>query len=240
LTQESLHTDVRYVGLPIRLRDAATQVRAVIFDLWETLVDWPLDEAGVLRESLAKHIGISEEEVRQRMEEQYLASQTGPLATVFRSLGLPDVHVEEHVAARVEFARRALRPRDGVVETLAELRRRGVAVGLISMCSEDVPAAWPETQLAGLFDTETFSASCGLIKPEPQIYLHTAEALGVPPEECLFVGDGANDELAGAARVGMTPVLFLAEGTEPYWPELSGWKGLRVSTIPQVLDLLGH
>ena len=48
------------------------------------------------------------------------------------------------------------------------------------------------------------------MKPEPEIYLRTARALDVEPAECFFVGDGANDELDGAERVGMTPVLFLA------------------------------
>jgi putative hydrolase of the HAD superfamily len=212
-------------------------VRAVIFDLWETLVDWPLGEADELRRSLAERAGVSVEEVERHLQQHYIASQTGPLARVYRALGLPDTDVEAHVAARIEFARRALLPREGVVETLAELRRRSLGVGLISMCSEDVPAAWPETEFAGRFDVETFSSSCGLIKPEPAIYRCTAEALGVTPAACLFVGDGANDELAGAARVGMTPVLFVPEGEEPYWPELGSWRGLRVSSIPEVLEL---
>jgi putative hydrolase of the HAD superfamily len=239
MTGKSLQAGLRDVGVHLRRNEAKPGVRAVIFDLWETLVDWPVDGAAELRQTLAERIGVSEAEVRRRMDEHYLASQTGPLATVYRTLGLADAHMEERIAARVEFTRRALVPREGAVETLRELRRRGLRVGLISMCSEDVPAAWPETQLAGLFDVETFSASCGLIKPEPAIYLHTARALGVEPEECMFVGDGANDELAGAERVGMTPVLFLPDGREPYWPELSGWRGLRVSAIPQVLRMLG-
>ena len=58
-------------------------------------------------------------------------------------------------------------------------------------------------QLAGLFDAETFSSDCGLVKPEPEIYLTTLHALGVEPADALFVGDGANDELGGAERVGI-------------------------------------
>ena len=212
-------------------------IKAVVFDLWETLVEWPLAEAAELRRSLADRLGLSLDEAERRLEEHYLASQTGPLATVYRTLGMPEAHVEAHVEARVELTRRALRPGPGVVHTLRELRRRGLRLGLISMCSEDVPVAWPETDLAGLFDVETFSASCGLVKPEAPIYLHTARALGVEPAACLFVGDGANDELAGAARVGMTPVLFLPRDREPYWPSVRGWGGLRVSAIPEVLEL---
>jgi putative hydrolase of the HAD superfamily len=210
---------------------------AVIFDLWETLVDWPLEEANALRRTLADGAGVSLAEVERRMGEHYLVSQTGPLMAVYRLLGVPENELEAHVQARVELTRRMLRPREGVVETLAELRRRGLRVGLISMCSEDVPVAWPDTELAGLFDVETFSATTGLTKPDPGIYLHTARALGVEPAACLFVGDGANDELAGAARVGMTPVLVLPDGREPHWPEVREWRGLRVSSIPEVLEL---
>ena len=88
-----------------------------------------------------------------------------------------------------------------------------------------MPAAWPETELAGLFDAETFSSDCGLMKPEPEIYLRTARALEVEPGECYFVGDGANDELGGAARVGMTPVLFLPSAEPPLWPGSRGLDG---------------
>ena len=75
------------------------------------------------------------------------------------------------------------------------------------------------------------------MKPEPEIYLRTARALDVEPADCFFVGDGANDELAGAERVGMTPVLFLPDGASSHWPEVRGWQGLRVRSMEEVLEL---
>jgi len=212
------------------------KARGVIFDLWDTLVDWPASEAEVLNRGLAVRIGLSDAEFAERWQAHYILSQTGSLARLYRSLGVPDEHAGGHIAERHAFARRALSPRAGAVETLDELRRRGVKVGLITMCSEDVPDVWHETELAGRFDTETFSARTGLKKPDAEIYLSTAAGLGVAPEECLFVGDGANDELGGAARAGMTPVL-MATGNEPQWPEVQEWSGLRVSSIQEVLEL---
>jgi len=212
-------------------------IRAVVFDLWDTLVEFPASEAELLKARLAELTRADPDEFERRWRDGYRASQTGPLADSYRALGVPDEHVAEHVAARHEFARGALRLRRGAHETLVALRQRGVKLGLITVCSEEVPAAWPESELAGLFDAETFSSDCGLIKPDPEIYLTTLAGLDVEPAQALFVGDGANDELGGAARVGMIPVLFVAEGREPHWAEVREWRGLRVSSLPEVLEL---
>jgi putative hydrolase of the HAD superfamily len=213
-------------------------MRAVIFDLWDTLVEWPAEEGQALKRRIAEHVGGDQAVFEERWRASYRASQTGPLAEVYRGLGVPDEHVEDHVDAWHEMGRRVLRLPHGVREAIGELRRRGVKLGLITVCSEEVPLAWPESDLAGLFDVETFSTECGLVKPEPEIYLRTADALGVEASQCFFVGDGANDELAGAERVGMTPVLFLPAGREPLWPQVRGWRGLRVTSIADVLALV--
>jgi putative hydrolase of the HAD superfamily len=211
-------------------------MRAVIFDLWDTLVEWPVSEAEVLQDRLATLTETGADEFARRWAASYRATQTGALADVYRRLGVPDEHVEPEVAARHDFGRAALKPRRGALAVLGTLRGRGVRLGLMSACSEEVPAVWPETAFAGLFDAEVFSAACGLMKPDAEIYHHTAEALGVDPGECIFVGDGANDELGGAARVGMTPVLFVP-GAEPVWANLAGWDGLRISSLEEVLEL---
>ncbi len=73
---------------------------------------------------------------------------------------------------------------------------------------------------------------------DPAIYLLACERLGVEPAECVFVGDGANDELAGAARVGMRAVCILPPGrSEALWPEARGWEP-TISSLPDVLSLL--
>ena len=56
-----------------------------------------------------------------------------------------------------------MRLREGAREMLFALRERGVKLGLITVCSEEVTAVWAESELAGLFDAETFSVDCGLV-----------------------------------------------------------------------------
>jgi putative hydrolase of the HAD superfamily len=155
-----------------------------------------------------------------------------------REFGFPEETLDEVLALRLAAVRRALAPRPGAVETLHELRRRGLRLGMISVCSEEVELAWPDTEFAGLFDAEVFSCSFGACKPEPEIYLACCDALGVEPADAVFVGDGANDELAGARRVGMDAILIHRPGRDPYWPELHDWDGPRIDSIPGVLELL--
>jgi len=76
------------------------------------------------------------------------------------------------------------------------------------------------------------------VKPDPRIYYACCDALGVEPGDAVFVGDGANDELDGARRAGMQAILIHAPGQDPVWPEARTWDGPRVTSIPEVLEVL--
>lgn len=217
--------------------------RAVVFDLWETLVDWPQAESERVRRNWSERLGITLERLDRLWYEPaaYRLRESGPLAPAVRELCAAvgsDADVEELIEWRRELTRRALVPRDGVLETLAELRRRGVRTGLITNCTEDVVQVWANAPLSSSFDVSVFSSTAGLVKPDPRIYELACEELAVAPDDCLFVGDGANDELGGAARVGMTPVLIHAAGALPRWEPLRHWSGLRVTAVAQVLELV--
>jgi len=78
----------------------------------------------------------------------------------------------------------------------------------------------------------------GLSKPDPRIYQLACERLEVEPNDCMFVGDGANDELAGAQQVGMRAVCVLPPvRVEPIWKEARGWEP-TISSLPEVLALV--
>ena len=212
--------------------------RAVVFDLWDTLVDWDVPGWARLQDSMAALAGVEPAEFARRWRETHEARSLGTLPDYLRSLGVDEELVPRFASMRLEWARAALVPRPGAVETLEDLRARGFRLGMVSVCSEEVPALWEETRFAGLFDSTVFSCSVGLRKPDPRIYLLACEQLAVEPAEALFVGDGANDELAGAERVGMRSVLVHRAGEEPGWPEVRDWAGPRITTIPEVLALL--
>jgi putative hydrolase of the HAD superfamily len=210
----------------------------VIFDLWDTLVDYDAAGARSFQDRVAERLGRDPEEFALVWREGRPERDGGSLRDYLATLGASGGLSEELVALRQDSTRTMLRPRPGAVETLRELRGRGLRTGLISVCSEDVPEVWSETPFADLFDATVFSCTVGLRKPDPRIYELACEQLRVAPREAVFVGDGANDELAGAERVGMRAVLIHRPGEEPLWEEARAWRGRRITSVPELLSLL--
>jgi putative hydrolase of the HAD superfamily len=209
-----------------------------VFDLWETLVDYPAEAAKELERDWAERLGVDADEFHERWRAGRKERDLGTLADSFRAIGVHEDRIDEFVEMRHAFTRRMLVPRPGALATLRELRARGLKVGLITVCSEEVAALFPDTPFDGLIDAAVFSATCGLSKPEAEIYLLACRELDVEPSAALFVGDGANDELAGAMRVGMRAVLVERHGNGHPWPEVRDWNGARIVELPEVLELV--
>lgn len=57
------------------------------------------------------------------------------------------------------------------------------------------------------FQHHTWSCELGIGKPDPAIYTHTCESLGVAPEHTLFLDDKP-ENIEAAASVGLNAVLF--------------------------------
>lgn len=217
--------------------------RAVVFDLWQTLVRWPEEESRVVRRRWSESLGVPAEQIDELWSDAdfYRRRETGPIRAALEELRAAlgsHADLDDVLGWRLEVTRRALVPDAGVPETLAELRRRDIRTAIISNCTEEVALVWDESPFSGLADAAVLSATAGCMKPDRQIYELACRKLGVEPDECLFVGDGANDELGGARRIGMTPVLIHPPGEQPGWDGLASWDGLRITAIPQVLELV--
>ncbi|MDE0554652.1 MAG: HAD family hydrolase, partial [Candidatus Poribacteria bacterium] len=61
------------------------------------------------------------------------------------------------------------------------------------------------------------------------------------PHECLYVGDGSGEELAGVAAVGMLPILKRVDLTDvydPHRPEVENWQGIAIDEIAELPDIV--
>lgn len=180
-----------------------SRYRAIVFDLWNTLALWALDEVYA---DMAEQLGVEHEVFTEAWLESYEERATGPLEPSVRAvcekLRVSSDRVGGLLTVRLEATREALVPREGALEVLSAVRRRGYRLGLISVCSEEVPRLWAETAMAPLVDEAVFSCSVGVVKPNRRIYEIAAERLGVEPGDCLFVDDQP-DFVRGAIEAGM-------------------------------------
>jgi len=91
---------------------------------------------------------------------------------------------------------------------LRELRRSGCRLALISNWDDTALRILTLTGLDRYFDAVAVSATLGWEKPSPEIFEWAGARLGVPPSECLHVGDNYWDDVVGARRADMKPVLL--------------------------------
>ena len=225
---------------------------AVIFDLYGTLVpEFPRSDFYLTVDRMALELGADAESFREAWNRTAIGRQTGAFPTmadnvraICDELGLDepsDLVLERALAPRVAMYDRWFHPREGALETLRELRVRGLPLGLISMCAPDTPAMWRASELGGTVDVEVFSSEVGLRKPDPAIYLLACERLGVEASACLFCGDGAYGELTGAEAVGMTAIEIrdpAVDVREQLRPEGEDWDGARVADLRELLAMV--
>lgn len=91
---------------------------------------------------------------------------------------------------------------------LAELRRMGFALGLISNWDERLPRLLDGLGLAPGLDAVVYSQQVGVEKPHRRIFAAALERLDLPPVRVLHVGDRRRHDVEGARAVGMR-ALFL-------------------------------
>lgn len=101
-----------------------------------------------------------------------------------------------------------LRPRPEVMELVRRARGFGIRVAVLSNSwGEGEYDPYEGYDLDALFDAVVISGYTGLRKPNPAIYLLTADKLDIPPRYCVFVDDTAAN-LPPAAALGMAVVHF--------------------------------
>ncbi len=95
----------------------------------------------------------------------------------------------------------------GTPEVLEELKKRGLRLAVVSNWDVLLPRVLASMGLLPYFDAVFASAALGVKKPDPAIYAHALKALGVEPEEVLFVGDRPDADVEVPRQLGMQALL---------------------------------
>lgn len=219
--------------------------KAFLFDLFHTLTGLEPPSA---HPSTADVLGIDRARWNRLLEgsspDRLCGRERDPFRIV-RALAdqadpaIPDEVVRRAVEVRTSRFREELRdiPPSNVA-VLRQLRAEGLRLGLVSNADALEAAPFPGCPLDGLFDVVTFSCDVGCAKPARRIYERTLGALGVRPEEAVFVGDGGSQELRGAREVGLATVMMTGVVRE-LWPELLAarrpWADHEIASLGELL-----
>jgi FMN phosphatase YigB (HAD superfamily) len=166
-------------------------VRAVFFDVGETLVD----EERVWRE-VARVAGLAPHAVWAALGKTIERGEDH--WSLWRHLG---VERPEGVWERHGYVVEDLFP--DVAACLERLRAGGTFVGLAGNQSATMEG-WARSALP--VDVVTSSASLGVSKPDPAFFERLVELAGVPPGEVAYVGDRADNDATPALAAGLVAV----------------------------------
>jgi pyrophosphatase PpaX len=183
--------------------DTHPPVSAILFDLDGTLIDTYRLYLESYRRALEPHLGYapSDAEIAARRpssERQFLLDWLGDEAGAACHAEVRRWYAELH-ASLAEGAY------EGAREMLDALRSAGYRLGIVTGKGRE---AWAVTEAAmelGPFDVVVTDDDVHAAKPDPAGLLTAAEALGVAPERCVYVGDTKSDLHAGrnaGMRVG--------------------------------------
>lgn len=93
------------------------------------------------------------------------------------------------------------------IQVVKKLRARGVKTAIVTNITADRLDSQKRKidvlGIAELFDAVVISAEIGIHKPDRRIFDYTAKLLGVSNQECLFVGDDPDSDVAGARNADM-------------------------------------
>lgn len=186
------------------LVDSADDICAAILEVLEATSCRPLRQPDLIR-----YIGVHLVDMFRDLLPDYTGEQYDELIRNYRSI----YPAREHRSTRVY---------PGVREALAALGgRKSTATTKTTPTARDVLEKFG---LAGHFDhvqgTDGFP-----YKPAPDVLLASLKVFGVPPEDCLFIGDAPADMEAGrragvrvcAARYGYGDAAEMARFEPDYW-----------------------
>jgi HAD superfamily hydrolase (TIGR01549 family) len=210
-------------------------IRGVLFDLDGTLIDTATAEQGRwtavrgLIERRLPEVDIDDFERRYRAHTRanratsvdtgnftYIDYQRQRLRMVLAPWAEPSDELIDEYAHTSNEMMALVRPLPGAAELLAELRRRGLAIGLLT----NGPSAHQRMKLdasglAPAVDAIAVSAEMGFAKPDPEAFRRAAEMIGYDIAEVAMIGDTPHTDIAGAVAAGVALTIWFRRRDEP-------------------------
>jgi putative hydrolase of the HAD superfamily len=197
-------------------------LRAVIFDWGGTITPWhPVELQEQWRvfarmvhddpdeaQALAEAIWEAEDAAWKRGRTEH---RSGRIAEILAQAGHDETH-QTHSAAFAAY-QEFWEPHtytDPQIRPLWQgLRERGLRVGVLSntiWTREYHRAIFERDGVVELVDGDVYSSEIPWVKPHPEAFRAAAKAVGVEPEQSVYVGDRMFEDVHGPQQVGMRAI----------------------------------
>ena len=126
--------------------------------------------------------------------------------------------------------KKLIRLEDGAIEVLAELKKKGCILGLVTNDNNLIGDLIEKFDLEKYFDVIISSYKVGIAKPNPKIYELCAEKLGAKVfSEITMVGDKLDRDVEPPKALGMKGILY-----DPYQKNLEYL--YRISNLSELIS----
>jgi 2-haloacid dehalogenase len=191
-----------------------TDVEALTFDCYGTLIDWEAGLSAAFGPVLDAHgaTGADHEDVLARFARHEAAAEAGPYRTYAEVLaacldGVADELGFEPTPDEVAAFSRSVEDWPAFPDSTEALRRlkRRYRLGILTNCDDDLFAA-SNRRLDVDYDWVVTAQQVGSYKPDPRNFHAALERVGLPPERIVHVAQSLFHDHAPAKRLGLTTV----------------------------------
>lgn len=222
--------------------------KAIFFDLFFTLVDPVYQNNSIENEYNILKI---ERDIWEKVcEKQYYERGIGKVVDPYKVIqniaheidsGISQEKLIQATEARINRFKNCLLQVDtDTLNTIAKLKGMQKKIGLISNSDCIDKLGWEESPLAKYFNVTIFSCDIGYIKPDKRIFEVAMSIINEKAKDCLYIGDGGNDELKAAKEEGMTTVLT-TNLIKNLWPnrieKIQQYADYKINGIDELLNL---
>jgi putative hydrolase of the HAD superfamily len=118
--------------------------------------------------------------------------------TLARAIETMEVRIAPDFAPQVHWA----------LQTLAKDHQLGIISDAIHTTGHGIRHLLYQHGLGHYFRFMIFSDEVGASKPSPKVFRYATQAIGLPPEKFVHIGDRESNDVVGPLAVGMRSILF--------------------------------
>jgi len=125
-----------------------------------------------------------------------------------------------------------------IKETLISLKGLGLKLGILSNTFVNAYSIEKHLEQIGILDFFTvrmYSYEFDFRKPDARIFKIAAERIGVPAENIMYVGDRIDKDIIPTLKIGMHAVLKDAYTNAGKTPPNGAWKITHISELPPLI-----